>query len=212
LWDERELSIDDLSVKFGIYNYESFRRCLGHGEQEVISDFLSIINEEDIVWDVGANQGTYSLFAACKGAEAIAFEPNPNACEIISANADRNDVNVQIEQYALGAKHDEVVLRRAERSGIRWLDDSGEGEIVEVRPGEDISLPEPTVLKIDVEGGELDVIAGLGATLADVRVCYVEWHNDNYEKLREELASVGFELEDVAGNIIKGVNRESNTS
>ena len=40
-WDERVLCINQTQIKFGIYDRESFRRSLGHGEESVLSDFVS---------------------------------------------------------------------------------------------------------------------------------------------------------------------------
>lgn len=208
LWDERELVIGDTKIKFKIYNYESIRRSLGHGEQEVIEDLLSRVKETDVVWDVGANQGTYSLFAATKCDEVIAFEPNKSACEIISANAELNGVEITIQEYGLGAEEKEVVLREADRSGVRWTADSGAGDSIKIRPGREVSQANPTVLKIDTEGDELEVLEGLDDVLSGVRLCYVEWHDDNYEAVRSELKSAGFEMANITDNIIRGIRVE----
>ena len=208
LWGERELKIRDTKVRFGIYDRESFRRSLGHGEQQVISDFLSVLDSSDVVWDVGANQGTYSLFASKIGATAYGFEPNPSACQIISENERRNCVDIKIQEYALGAESGESVLHSADRSGKRRISEGGEGTTVPVRRGDELDLPEPSVLKIDVEGGELDVIVGLGDILNSVRVCYVEWHDENRDLVYEKLRAAGFELTPLSGNILKGVRAE----
>jgi hypothetical protein len=54
----------------------------------------------------------------------------------------------------------------------------------------------PTVVKIDVEGGEMAVLKGLAETLASVCLVYVECHGDS-GRIREFLRERGFELETI---------------
>ncbi|WP_144427230.1 hypothetical protein [Halolamina pelagica] len=48
-------------------------------EKQELRDFINEIKEGDVVYDVGANTGLYTLFAAkaCPDVEVIAFEPYP---------------------------------------------------------------------------------------------------------------------------------------
>ena len=48
------------------------------------------IRENDLVVDVGANQGFFTCYAAQKGARVYAFEPNPATFEVLQGNIARN--------------------------------------------------------------------------------------------------------------------------
>ncbi|MFB6301607.1 MAG: FkbM family methyltransferase [Haloferacaceae archaeon] len=203
LYARRTLEVNGVSVSFGIRDPESFRRSVGHGETDVIEDFLAHLTDGDVVWDVGANQGTYSLFAAKRGAEVHAFEPNPDAYEIIERNAQRNGVSIQVHRVALGSTNDTMVLREADRAGTRWIAQEGPGEEVTVRRGDDLQVPPPDVLKIDVEGAEVDVLEGMRSLLEECRVCYVEIHDDSARAVRDVLRNAGFEITDLSNEPVR---------
>ena len=58
-------------------------------------------------------------------------------------------------------------------------------------------LPSPDVVKIDVEGAELQVIQGLSSALANARVVYCEVHPQHVdeEDVFDALRSLGFTVE-----------------
>lgn len=70
---------------------------------------------------------------------------------------------------------------------------------------ENRTVPSPTVLKIDVEGAELDDLRGLDETLAgeDSRLLYIELHGriaefgGSWEELREYLRERRFSIETI---------------
>lgn len=72
------------------------------------------------------------------------------------------------------------------------------------------NLPVPSIMKIDVEGAELDVITGAKESLADsnCKIIYCEVHpsrieafGGSYEELGDQLSRLGFELEKLAGEM-----------
>lgn len=83
MYGSRELIVDGTKISFSISNTESLRRGLGHGEIDVIADILKEASSEDTVWDIGANQGTYSLFLGKLDADVHAFEPGSSARKIL---------------------------------------------------------------------------------------------------------------------------------
>jgi FkbM family methyltransferase len=60
----------------------------------------------DVVLDIGANQGFYSCYAAHKGAQVIAFEPDPKHVALLERNLSRNGLSsqVRVRQQAVGAE------------------------------------------------------------------------------------------------------------
>jgi FkbM family methyltransferase len=62
----------------------------GTYEPEQVRAFLSLIRPGSIVFDVGANEGIYSLIAAAKGAIVYAFEPSMRARSLLERNLELN--------------------------------------------------------------------------------------------------------------------------
>lgn len=187
------LSIGGTSVKILVNTREDLWRAGGHGERDVLSDFLEEISESDTIWDIGANVGTYSLLAAQKGAIVTAFEPGDGAIRKLRTNADLNEVEVEVHEVALGAEDGTAVLSR-ERSGARSiLHSSADGDIVTLVCGDSLDLRQPDVVKIDVEGAELDVIDGMKETLRKCRLCFVEADGlGTEEAIQSKLEEIGF--------------------
>lgn len=58
-----------------------------------------------------------------------------------------------VHLFALGAENKSGILKQAHRSGVRQVVDCGDRESIEIKRGEDISIPGPDILKIDIEEG-----------------------------------------------------------
>ncbi len=151
--------------------------------------FLAALAHGDCVWDVGANVGHYSrLFAdrvGSSGGGVIAFEPSPiNFARLRSACADRADI--RLLNIGLGETNDRMAFEQgADELGATSrvvVSDSGRNRLVEIRCGADLidvdGIPAPNVLKIDVEGFELEVIRGMRGHLArpSLRTVGIEVH------------------------------------
>ena len=123
--------------------------------------------------DIGANEGMISLEAARQVGPAgrvISFEPNPGPANIFSAAIERNKLN-QVDLRRTGLSDQAGVLKL-------YVPDinSGEGSFAR-KEGREVTCPvmvadealsevRPDFIKIDVEGFELKVLAGLKQTLA----------------------------------------------
>lgn len=210
LHDTRTLQINDHTVQFHADSNEALWRATGHGERDVQTDYLQTLTTRDVVWDVGANIGTYTLLAATTGATAIAFEPGPRARTQLVKNAELNDVTGRVDAtpYALSDYDGTGTLLPAERTGVRQLaQEADHGDTVPVRTGDSLDLPTPDVVKIDVEGAELAVLDGLQDRLRDVRVCYVEVHEGvNQAAVESRLDDAGLSVTAAYGDdpILRG--------
>lgn len=75
------------------------------------------------------------------------------------------------------------------------MTDSGAGDVVPVKRGDDVDIIPPDIVKIDVEGAEIDVLRGMHDTLAKSRVCYVEYHsNVDRSAVMNEVKETGLEF------------------
>jgi FkbM family methyltransferase len=140
----------------------------------------------DVFWDVGANIGTVSGHFAhprFQLSSLHAFEPNPGPLKtlqsLFSANA-----RCIVHPFGLGDKDQMITLNLSSAGsslGSMSRDfHQGRQIQVQVRRGDavrrELRLPAPQVIKIDVEGFEPSVLAGLTETIAEHRPILVFEH------------------------------------
>ncbi len=151
---------------------------------------LGSIRPNDCVWDVGANVGYYTERFSKLARHVVAFEPVPESCRQIDS---KMLTNVECLAVALGDRAGEMPmfidhqfssLAQPSFAGART-------QSVRVARGDDfISLPRPTVVKVDVEGYELEVIRGMYQVLGQVRALFLEIHFQILEDRGMRLAPV----------------------
>ena len=125
--------------------------------------------------DIGANVGQHSLFMSGRADRVVAFEPNEEAADQLEANLSLNRLNnVKVLRYALGSTDSTGELGSGfkENSGSRsltWSLDTSKNSRVQVRQADraitELGVKRVDLLKIDVEGYEKEVLAGLAGTL-----------------------------------------------
>lgn len=156
---------------------------LGNYEPELLAMLQAIAPPEGVAFDVGANIGLISLTLAesvgPKG-QVVAFEALPANVERLRANLDLNQCGrrVRVEATAAGAATEESVFLVHHSGGMGKLggsagrDETYDGEIaVRVVSLDDYvfqqAQPMPSLIKIDVEGGEGMVLQGAQRLLAE---------------------------------------------
>jgi FkbM family methyltransferase len=125
-----------------------------------------------VVWDVGAHTGYTTIVAARLGAAVVAVEAHPdNASRLRSAVA-RNGLgrHVVVLESALGSYSGVARLATSGDSGSTGRI-SAEGIEVPMTTLDELRdrYPAPTILKIDVEGFESEVLRGGGRLLSEDR-------------------------------------------
>jgi FkbM family methyltransferase len=187
-------------------------------ERPVLEDFVDELRPADTFYDIGANVGLYACLAADVVENAVtAFEPHPENADRLVQNVACNGANVSLHRCALaeegGNAELEIALEKVGSAGHSLVGTPG-GENhrrIEVakRRGDELiaaeGLPRPTVLKIDVEGAEYDVLDGLEETLSHrtCRLVYCEVHPEqlrmagrSVDDVREKLEGYGFSVDD----------------
>lgn len=143
-------------------------------EAEELAEAAALLPEGAVVLDVGANIGNHSLYFARKAGarQVIPIEPNPAALPALVANVLVNRLEDRISLDFLGfglADHAEegLGMKRHERNLGATKMFAGVGGPLSVRRGDDV-FPGlcPDLVKIDVEGMEMDVLRGLDALIA----------------------------------------------
>jgi FkbM family methyltransferase len=136
------------------------------------------------VVDVGANLGNHANFFEQKGATVTAFEPIAENFRLLS----KNSTNGARHNVALGriAFISEMLVNRSSfgdshlRGSISLDSDSdSEVRIVEIRTLDSFNLERVDLMKVDVEGFELEVLRGAQSTLKRCRpALWIEIHSD----------------------------------
>lgn len=132
---------------------------------------LHVLRPDDLFVDVGANIGSYTVLASgvC-GARSIAVEPDPGTIKALRRNVEANGIGerVRIVEAALGATPG-VARFTVGQDTMNHVADDADLNVREVylRTLDDvIGDDRPTLLKMDVEGFEPQVIAGAMGTIA----------------------------------------------
>lgn len=155
----------------------------------------------DTMVDVGANVGTYSLLATTvEGVSAVAFEPSSLAYERAVRNVALNGLEdrITVRREAVGSTSGEVILSLGLGPCNKVL---GPATAV-VEPGERVgivSLDEVlgtrtsrvALVKIDVEGGEVDVLEGARGVIEKDRPALIVEVNDP-ERVGAYLGEFGY--------------------
>jgi FkbM family methyltransferase len=166
-------------------------------EPRVKEFLMEHFKEGKVFVDVGANVGGYSIRAASWGMKVYAFEPNPHNLSLLRRNIEINKLSVEVEPFAVGSKEGPAKLSPV--GGVsRIVQDNGID--VEMRTLDSFDLPGADLLKIDVEGYELQVIKGAGKTLERYHpTIVIEMHYwagaENEVEMFEILKGLGYKLE-----------------
>jgi FkbM family methyltransferase len=163
--------------------------------------------------DAGANEGIYSIFAARRvgpSGAVWAFEPSERELGRLRRNAASNGFDFNIFSVGLSdSEHDaELVVAENRYAGLNTLGkipysgvNVARTERIQLVRLDDVVSKNPLaridVIKIDIEGGELNMLRGAVETLRRYRPVLL------FELLRPALASQGASPEEVIEFILK---------
>jgi FkbM family methyltransferase len=189
----------DLSNDLDAFMFDYLTR-FGHYEREVESALSGLITKETTFVDAGANVGYFTVLFSRLAKEVYAFEPAPAVFERLSRNVAVNGLgNVRALRLALSKErgnlrffeskispgHDSTV-RRFEHDRSILVDAVRLDEVI------DPSVRD-VVMKVDVEGSEMDVLLGAMGLIrsGNVSAIVLEWARGlypNIANLRERFA------------------------
>jgi FkbM family methyltransferase len=164
------------------------------------------------VLDLGAYSGIYSIAAAAAGKSVVAFEPNSETFKLLERNVKLNNFmeKIEVRNFALGAEPGILDLAvetfRNYSSGSRVVSkQSSVDESVwrilqstEVKRLDDvIGSHQVDLMKIDVEGFELDVLNGALNTLTNnrIQVLIEVLSPETFERVKTLMQSLGYLLD-----------------
>jgi FkbM family methyltransferase len=199
-----------------VREYETRARSV-RKEPETVAWIEKHTRSETILYDVGANIGAYTLVAAALGAKVIAFEPALQNANRLQQNIILNDMSEKCVVFpvVLAAKGGVVESFIKDRTqGISHSFSFHEKQSSSLSKQsfpaieldtciEKFFLPLPTIIKIDVDGAEMDVLKGAQKTLVcpELKSILIEVDKQDFE-VRNYLEKFGFSLtrQDVSGD------------
>jgi len=142
----------------------------GRWDEDIAGTIRARLKSESVFVDVGANVGYFSLLAASRCARVISFEPNPICVSTLKSNIELNRFgNVDVRPVGLSDRRGTAVLHMSSDAnlGAGSLNDTAGAALPIVLETLDDQLHDtsPSLIKIDVEGAELQVLRGATSIL-----------------------------------------------
>lgn len=190
--------------------YDYSRRNFYGWEDAARQIFYEWCTESQVVIDVGAYSGVYTILAAINGrpASIICFEPNPRMIPILERNIDLNIKNhgrVTVNKFGLSSMDGQMWFAENEHTSASQIistsnfkNNSGNREnLTKVRVAKLDSLDiieKIDLIKVDIEGHEVDFLNGSFKTLSkDKPIILMEALDSlEYSKQKELLRRIGY--------------------
>ena len=181
--------------------YTSIILHSGFWEQHVLEACVAVLQPGHVFYDIGANAGYMSIEIAnhfnCK-VKVVAFEPQPSLSRVITISAQLNHfTNFRVYEVMLGkiagigelfipahAIHASTIPREGRAKRIECLVTTLDAQVTNGY------IPPPDVIKIDVEGSELDVFQGAQQTIRNYAPAIVFEADDNMERFGYGLVDI----------------------
>jgi len=150
IYNKHDMYIGRSLDVYGMWGYQEIEKTLDYAT--------------DVVLDVGANIGTHTLAYATKARTVLAFEPVPYLFQLLCTNVSLNCLeNVIPINTAIGNTTGITSIVQPDRTRENNLGACkvGDGyDHVTIRKIDDLTIQNVTLIKIDVEGYECQVING----------------------------------------------------
>jgi len=191
-----------LETKIEDPSYYSFDEVFN---QEIYKNKLMVINEGDVVVDIGGNYGFFSLYAK-------QFNPS----KIITFEPSKNTFSYLINNFRSGLLHQKAVSGKSETkkfssnsisSASSRLDDQGEYDVEVIGINEIfgyLSLDKIDYLKIDCEGAEKYIFEEITKeSIMKINKIVVEFHSEEIKEIIiNKLNLFGFKIEKITTELI----------
>ncbi len=153
-----------------------------------------------VVYDVGAFHGMLTMFFASRCKQVVCYEPNEvNRARLIENVCLNHLFNVEVRKFGVGSEIGMGTLSYSpEMAGGGTLDPNTDAPIsqaVQITTlDHDIAaskLPAPDLIKIDIEGWELEALKGARQTLtARHPALFLEMHGDTMREKRQKVGEI----------------------
>lgn len=166
---------------------------------------ISQVIQKSCVLDIGANIGNHTLYylKECSAKYIFCFEPIKETFQILGKNIEINNVNDRVSIYnvAVGASNGNVRVESYDVTNIGGtkvaLDNSGS---IEMRSIDSLNISNKIgLVKIDVEGFELNVLRGMkNVLLQNKPYMTIEIRDKNFKDASLFLSSLGYKYIEIS--------------
>jgi FkbM family methyltransferase len=165
--------------------------------------WANVLKPGDLFVDIGANIGTYTIWAGDLGASVIAVEPGSDAFALLAENVSLNGYSVELIQSAAAGRSGTARFTSGPDCAVNRIDPAGTVEVRLVTVDDLLGGRVARGVKIDVEGFEIDVLRGCVESLAAGRIhlLQIEWNRSSETgvgtdraPIADLLASFGYRL------------------
>ena len=158
---EIKTSKKDLFSLVGVRSPSTLERSIqryGYYEPFMVDKIMNHVNSSDLVYDIGADIGYYSVLFSkvlkCK--KVVSVEPNKKHSNFLEINLANNDSCVHIKKYIGNRSAEELITIDDLVSSTKII---------------------PTVIKIDIEGSEVEALEGAKSLLISQKPkLFMEFH------------------------------------
>jgi len=170
---------------------------------------VSNVKITDIVWDIGANSGSFTAFCLAHGVRKpiVSVEPDSFLHGVLIKNMKNHHIlpiNAAISDK-MGIVSLEIASRGRASNSIASVDARGEQGVVRyTQPVVSITLDwmlknfeEPDIVKIDIEGAELLAIKGAQSLINKKIRFFIEIDQKNYSEVFHIFKNAGYEVHEV---------------
>lgn len=151
-------------------------------------------NDKPVIFDCGANIGISCLYfkSLYQGARIIAFEADKEISQFLSKNLHGNGIkDVEIINKAVWVNNEgvEFSVDGADGGSIGESDNMLRVESIRLKDALEREKSQIDLLKIDIEGAELEVLQDCRCSIKNVKNIFIEYHswNKSEQKLSEIL-------------------------
>lgn len=180
---------------------------LGSYEFEKQQQFIAKIQPGDVIYDIGAHVGFYTLLSAHltgNQGHVVAFEPYPPNMHFLSQHVALNHLkNVTLVLKAVSDTAGQTLFEVAESSSMGHLSPEGSStksitvDVVALDPFvAEADLPLPDVLKVDIEGAEFNFLLGAKQLLRTraLKIFLATHGHEVHKKCLAFLHDIGYQL------------------
>lgn len=207
---------------------EKYLFWYGAYEKKEVSTMQTLLHTDSVVVDIGANVGYYSLMAAEKvtTGHIYSFEPVSKNLEKLERNISLNKLTVihPIQTAISNVSGRTVIYISADdnsgMSGLRAAENfSGQSETVKCLTLDEAvtayNIPKINLVKIDVEGSEVNVLRGMTKTiteqlpvlLMEVSAATLAMYHEKIQTIYQLLSAKGYiACKVTAINVLKKIN------
>jgi len=182
-------------------------------KEKMTIDWIKEFQKEDVVWDIGANIGIYSIFSALFADRVISFEPSFSNFNRLYKNVIKNKMSNKVSAYCIGvdkkceSSNISMSSTRAgaalhnygrDKKGSKGFDQSVISLSIDFMV-EKLQIEKPTHVKIDVDGFEHEVVSGAEKTLrkevVKSAIIEIDTNSEKHLECVKKMEELGFSVE-----------------